>query len=187
MPSLKTLFVLFLFAVGGYFAWEKFQPTPAQPTPPEEEIPQFIRQNPIQAKDLAGIAEKYPALVAAALKDRKIRVRGVLKKAFVKGVGGNDLILDLEGNGKRSVCFVSDINRNRLVVGDEARYKFFKQGREILVQKGYVSKKEQKNSEKSVEEEKVVFRELEIVELEGIFEHLTPTAINIEWRQPKSF
>ena len=190
MPSLKTLFVLFVFAVGGYFAWERFKPTqPTQPTPvvitPEEEVAKSIGKNPIHAEDLARIAEKYPDLLTKALKDRKISVRGVLKDAMVRGVGSNDLILDLEGNGKRSVCFVSDINRKRLVVGDEAQYKFFKQGREIFVAKSYISKAERIiRSRNNVDFERLYCRELEIVELTGIFQHITSTAIRIEWIQP---
>ena len=72
-------------------------------------------KNPIPAEDLVKMAEKYPKLLTAALKDRRISVSGILKKAFVKGVGSNDLLLDLQSDSSMCVSFSSTVHRNRLM------------------------------------------------------------------------
>ena len=210
MPSFKSLLLLFVLATIGFFAWKKNQPPPKIVTP-EEEVAICTGKNPIPAEDLVKIAEKHPKLLTAALKDRRIAVSGILKKAFVKGVDSNDLILDLQGDSSMCVSFSSDVNRNRLMHVTIDRPKFFKQGREILVKQiaqktgrvnsivpttsqepltpniGNLIKPKKSSNAQSPSGDTILFRELDSVKLDGIFQYITKGSIKMEWTPPMSF
>ena len=137
-----------------------------------------------------------------------------MHKALVKGVGSHDLILDLEGSRKRKITFASDVNsyaRANNSIG-KSKTKFQKFGREIVVYEsapsrakgslgggalqkmlGYAAPAETESDASNAKQEKkqgpverVVFRELDTVTLEGIFQHITNANIFIEWRPSKS-
>jgi hypothetical protein len=208
--------LLLLVGVSGFYAWEHF--SKYQVRTPEQEIESFVSQGTVSAVELAEIVDKYPELVRKALRDRRITVTGVLQKALVKGVGSHDLILDLEGSGKRKITFTSDVNSYKQAnnLYGRSKQKFQKVGRDIMVYEsvptatkvstggGAIQKiagrivspvaqsesasnapnQQQKQSQGPTE--RVVFRELDTVTLEGIFQHITNSAIFIEWRTSKS-
>ena len=202
--------------VSGFYAWEHFSKN--QVRTPEQEIASFVSQGTVSAVELAEIVDKHPELVRKALRDRRITVTGVLQKALVKGVGSHDLILDLEGSGKRKITFTSDVNSFKQAnnLYGRSKQKFQKVGRDIMVYEsvptatkvstggGAIQKiagrivspvpqsesasnapnQQQKQSQGPTE--RVVFRELDTVTLEGIFQHITNAAIFIEWRPSKA-
>ena len=194
----KFLLVI-LLAGGGYLGWEKYEKNQREQTPLEE-INSCIEKNPIDSKELLLICGKYPEQVATALKNRRITVSGVLQKALVKGVQSHDLILDLEGSNNRKVTFTSDVKRfTRMNSGSGASgFKFQKVGREIIVVQKVKQQVGPSGNDKGAgeganaapvytQETKVAFRELEPITLDGVFEHLSKTAVHIEWRQPTGF
>jgi hypothetical protein len=212
----KGLLLMVVVGVSGFYAWEHFSKN--QVRTPEQEIASFVSQGTVSAVELAEIVDKHPELVRKALRDRRITVTGVLQKALVKGVGSHDLILDLEGSGKRKITFTSDVNsyaRANNLYG-RSKQKFQKVGRDIMVYEsaptatkvstggGAVQKmlggavpaapQPKPDSEATSQDpkqtsgptERVVFRELDTVTLEGIFQHITNAAIFIEWRPSKA-
>ena len=214
MPSFKSIFLLAVLAIVGFFAWENLKTPPPKIVTPEEEVAICTGKNPIPAEELVKIAEKYPKLLTVALKDRRISVSGILKNALVKGVDSNDLTLDLQGDDKTYVSFSSDVNRP-LTKGIVEHCKFYKQGREILV-KQTISKNPQGTDAptpspptispetlmpnilnaikpkkpavaKSPTGDTILFRELDSIKLEGIFQYITKTSIKFEWTPPTSF
>ena len=215
----KALLLAAVIGVSSFFAWEYFfkSPEPEKLTP-EQEVERLVSKVTVSAVELAEITDKFPALVGKALRDRRITVTGVLQKALVKGVGSHDLILDLEGSGKRKITFTSDVNSYKQAnnLYGRSKQKFQKVGRDIMVYEsvptatkvstggGAIQKiagrivspvaqsesasnapnQQQKQSQGPTE--RVVFRELDTVTLEGIFQHITNSAIFIEWRTSKS-
>jgi len=215
----KGLLLAVVIGISSFFAWEYFfkSPEPEKLTP-EQEVERFVSKGTVSAVELAEISDKFPALVGKALRNRRITVTGVLQKAFVKGVGSHDLILDLEGSGKRKITFTSDVNSygqaNNLY--GRSKQKFQKVGRDIMVYEsaptatkvstggGAIQKiagrivptathsesasdaPSQQQKQNQGPTERVVFRELDTVTLEGIFQHITNAAIFIEWRPSKS-
>jgi hypothetical protein len=128
----KKFLLLVVIGVLGFFAWEHF--SKPKVLTPQDQIEQLITTESVSATDLAEITDKFPDLVAKELRNRRITVTGVLKRASVKGVGSHDLILDLEGSRKRKITFTSDVNgyaraNNLLGVSNQ---KFQKHGRDIL-------------------------------------------------------
>lgn len=170
----------------------------------------------ISVVELAEAADKYPQLLGKALRDRCITVTGVLQKALVKGVGSHDLILDLEGTRKRKITFTSDVKSYARANSslNQSATKFQKIGREIVVYEsaptvakgsssaGVIQKMlrqvipaapqvadragENQNRQQALVE-RVLFRELDTVTLDGIFQHITNAAVLIEWRPSRSF
>jgi len=211
MPSFKSLLLVAVLATIGFFAWENLKTPPPKIVTPEEEVAICTRKNPIPAEDLVKIAEKHPKLLATALKNRRISVSGILKKALVKGVGSYDLTLDLQGDSSMCVSFSSDVNRNRLLQVTIDRPKFYKQGREILVKQiaqktGRVDSIVPTTSQEplmpnilnaiqpkkpavaqSPSGDTILFRELDSVKLDGIFQYITKGSIKMEWTPPMSF
>lgn len=210
----KGLLLVVVVGVSGFYAWEHF--SKYQVRTPEQEIESFVSQGTVSAVELAEIVDKHPELVRKALRDRRITVTGVLQKVVVKGVGSHDLILDLEGSRKRKITFTSDVNsyaraNNQLGV---SKQKFQKLGRDIVVYEsasksakapggalqkmlgGAVPAAPQPKPDSEVTSqdpkqtsgptERVVFRELDTVTLEGIFQHIIKAAIFIEWRPSKA-
>jgi hypothetical protein len=212
----KGLLLAVVIGVSSFFAWKNF--FKPETLTPEQEIERFVSKGSVSAVELAEITDKYPVLVGKALRDRRITVTGVLQKALVKGVGSHDLILDLQGSGKRKITFTSDVNsyaraNNQLGV---SKQKFQKLGRDIVVyesapiatkaspKSGALQKvlgqivpaasqveqvddaPRQEPQQKQGPTERVVFRELDNVTLEGIFQHISNAAIFIEWRPAKS-
>ena len=209
----KGLLLAVVVGVSSFFAWKHF--SKPEVLTPEQQVERLVSKESVSAVELAEITDKYPALVAKALRDRRITVTGVLQKAFVKGVGSHDLILDLQGSGKRKITFTSDVNsyaraNNQLGV---SKQKFQKLGRDIVVYEsapnaakrssggGVVQKmlrrivparaqaeqseaapSQNQQQQKQGPTERVVFRELDTVALEGIFQHISNAAIFIEWR-----
>jgi hypothetical protein len=168
----KGLLLAVVIGVSAFFLWEYFlKPSEPEKLTPEQEVERLVSKVTVSAVELAEITDKFPALVAKALRDRRITVTGVLQKALVKGVGSHDLILDLEGSGKRKITFTSDVNSYKQAnnLYGRSKQKFQKVGRAIQKVTG-----------------RVVFRELDTVTLEGIFQHITNDAIFIEWRPSKS-
>ena len=182
--------VLLLLVVGvsGFHAWEHF--SKPEVLTPEQEVECFVSKGTVSAVELAEISDKFPALVGKALRDRRITVTGVLQKALVKGVGSHDLILDLEGSGKRKITFTSDVNSygqaNNLY--GRSKQNFQKVGRDIMVYDSTPDSEAVAHDPKqqSRPTERVVFRELDTVTLEGGFQHITNSTIFIEWRPSKS-
>jgi hypothetical protein len=129
----KGLLLVVVVGVSGFYAWEHF--SKYQVRTPEQEIESFVSQGTVSAVELAEIVDKYPELVRKALRDRRITVTGVLQKALVKGVGSHDLILDLEGSGKRKITFTSDVNSYKQAnnLYGRSKQKFQKVGRDIMV------------------------------------------------------
>jgi hypothetical protein len=210
----KGLLLAAALGVTSIFAWKHF--SKPETLTPEQEIARLVGRGSFSAVELAEVTDKFPALAAKALRDRRVTVTGVLQKAMVKGVGSHDLILDLEGSRKRKVTFTSDINSyaraNNLLGG--SKKKFQKHGRDIVVYEsrskgarvsaasgGMVQKllanvmpaapSSGPESDAAPEDagpvERVVFRELDSVTLEGIFQYISPVAIHIEWRPTKDF
>jgi len=184
----KGLLMVVVVGVSGFYAWEHF--SKPEVLTPEQEVERFVSQGTVSAVELAEITDKFPALVGKALRDRRITVTGVLQKALVKGVGSHDLILDLEGSGKRKITFTSDVNSygqpNKLY--GRSKQNFQKVGRDIMVYESAPDLKAvgQDPKQQSGPMERVVFRELDTVTLEGIFQHITNAAIFIEWRPAQS-
>jgi hypothetical protein len=117
----------------GFFFW-KNSSKPEQKTP-DEEIESVISGGKVSAVKLAELADKFPQLLAKVLRDRRVIVTGVLQKVVVKGVGSNDLILDLAGSPQRKITFTSDVNsytRANNLLG-ASKQKFQKIGRDIVV------------------------------------------------------
>ena len=213
----KGLLLAVVVGISSFFAWKHF--SKPEVLTPEQEVERFVSKGTVSAVELAEITDKFPALVGKALRDRRITVTGVLQKALVKGVGSHDLILDLEGSGKRKITFTSDVNsysRANSQLGG-SKQKFQKLGRDIVVYEsasksaktpggGALQKmlggiqpstpqpepdseapnQESKQKQNQGPTERVVFRELDTVTLEGIFQHITNAAIFIEWRPSKS-
>ncbi len=128
----KDFLLLVAIGVLGFFAWKHF--SKPKVLTPQDQIEQLITTGSASATDLAEITDKFPDLVSRELRNRRITVTGVLKRAFVKGVGSHDLILELEGSRKRKITFTSDVNgyaraNNLLGVSNQ---KFQKHGRDIL-------------------------------------------------------
>jgi hypothetical protein len=215
----KGLLLAVVVGISSFFAWEYFfKPPEPEKITPEQEVERFVSKGTVSAVELAEITDKFPALVSKALRNRRITVTGVLQKALVKGVGSHDLILDLEGSGKRKITFTSDVNSygqaNNLY--GRSKQKFQKVGRDIMVYEaaptaakvstggGAIQKivgrivptathsesasdaPSQQQKQNQGPTERVVFRELDTVTLEGIFQHITNAAIFIEWRTSKS-
>jgi hypothetical protein len=210
MPSFKSLLLVAVLATIGFFAWENLKTPPPKIVTPEEDVAICMGKNPIPAEELVKIAEKHPKLLATALKNRRISVSGILKKALVKGVGSYDLTLDLQGDDKTYVSFSSDVNRP-LTKGIVEHCKFYKQGREILVKQitqktGRVDSIVPTTSQEplmpnilnaiqpkkpavaqSPSGDTILFRELDSVKLDGIFQYITKGSIKMEWTPPMSF
>ena len=129
----KGLLLVVVVGVSGFYAWEHFSKN--QVRTPEQEIASFVSRGTVSAVELAEIVDKHPELVRKALRDRRITVTGVLQKALVKGVGSHDLILNLEGSGKRKITFTSDVNSFKQAnnLYGRSKQKFQKVGRDIMV------------------------------------------------------
>lgn len=211
----KGLLLAVMIGVSAFFLWEYFlKPSEPEKLTPEQEVERLVSKGTVSAVELAEVTDKFPALVAKALRDRRITVTGVLQKALVKGVGSHDLILDLEGSGKRKITFTSDVNSYKQAnnLYGRSKQKFQKVGHDIMVYESaptatkvakgsgalqkiadqIVSPATQSEpagnlpSQKQGPTERVVFRELDTVTLEGIFQHISNAAIFIEWRPAKS-
>ncbi len=196
-----------------------FKPPEPEKLTPQEEVERLVSKGTVSAVELAEVTDKFPALVAKALRDRRITVTGVLQKALVKGVGSHDLILDLEGSGKRKITFTSDVNSYKQAnnLYGRSKQKFQKVGRDIMVyessptatkvatgsgalqkiagqivpaesqaEPGADAPSQNQQQQQQGPTERVVFRELDTVTLEGIFQHISNAAIFIEWRPAKS-
>jgi len=128
----KDFLIIVVIGILSFFAWKHF--SKPKVLTPQEQIEQLMTGGSVSATELAKITDKFPDLVAKKLRNRRITVTGVLKKAVVKGVGSHDLILDLEGSPKRKITFTSDVNgyaRANNTLG-ASNQKFQKHGRDIL-------------------------------------------------------
>lgn len=208
----KGLLLVIVVGVSGLFVWKHF--SKPEVLSPEQEVERFVSKGTVSAVELAEITDKFPALVGKALRDRRITVTGVLQKALVKGVGSHDLILDLEGSGKRKITFTSDVNSFKQAnnLYGRSKQKFQKVGRDIIVYESAPTSTKVSTgggaiqkiagrivspvthsdsagnvpSQSQAPTERVVFRELDTVTLEGIFQHITNASIFIEWRPSKA-
>ena len=184
----------------GFFAWKIL----TKEMTPSEEVEACIRKNPIASKELAIIIDKYPSLVDAKLKNQKITVSGILKKALVKGVERHDLILELEGSGKRNLTCTSNVMLSKRLKGvvRESFPCYQKKGREIFLEQHLAAKKASVIASKAGEflgipkavkgdsnytQMTVAFREMEAATLEGVFQYIRPGSVELEWIQPGSF
>jgi hypothetical protein len=185
----KGLLLAVVVGISSFFAWKHF--SKPEVLTPEQEVERFVSKGTVSAVELAEITDKFPALVSKALRNRRITVTGVLQKALVKGVGSHDLILDLEGSGKRKITFTSDVNSygqaNNLY--GRSKQKFQKVGRDIMVYEStpIATKVSTGTGVLQKNAGRIVFRELDTVTLEGIFQHTTKAAIFIEWRPSMAF
>jgi hypothetical protein len=191
---MKNIFIIALLAVLGFWGWKHYTKVP--PTPLEN-AENCLRQSSIPSAELARICNDFPKLASARLKNRKITVTGILKKALVKGVDRRDLILEMEGAGKRNVTLISDIASSKRLRGlpTDSLFQFQKHGSEIYVEQ--LSKAPEKNesasrdssSKDSSSQKKAViaFREGDQIALEGIFLYLRPGSVELEWIQPSGF
>jgi len=191
---MKNIFIIALLAVLGFWGWKNYKKVP--PTPLEN-AENCLRQSSIPSAELARICNDFPKLASARLKNRKITVTGILKKALVKGVDRRDLILEMEGAGKRNVTLISDIASSKRLRGlpTDSLFQFQKHGSEIYVEQ--LSKDPEKNesasrdssSKDSSSQKKAViaFREGDQIALEGIFLYLRPGSVELEWIQPSGF
>jgi len=192
---MKNIFIIALLAVLGFWGWKNYTKVP--PPTPLENAENCLRQSSIPSAELARICNDFPKLASARLKNRKITVTGILKKALVKGVDRRDLILEMEGAGKRNVTLISDIASSKRLRGlpTDSLFQFQKHGSEIYVEQ--LSKDPEKNesasrdssSKDSSSQKKVViaFREGDQIALEGIFLYLRPGSVELEWIQPSGF
>ena len=208
---MKKIIIIALLATIGFFAWRILKEPPPVPLTPSQEVEACICKNPIDSNELALICDKYPALVAAKLKNQKIRVSGILKKALVKGVNRRDLILEMEGSSTRHVNFTSDVVATKRLSGVPigSLFLFKKHGGEIYVEQLAATKKDSsvasklggflgipkggqtkggESKEDSVKTETAfAFREMEPATLEGVFQYIRPGSVELEWIQPSSF
>ena len=187
---MKTIFIAAVLAVIGFWGWKHYTKMP--PPTPLEHAENCLRQSSISSTELARICNEFPTLVSARLKNRKITVTGMLKKALVKGVDRRDLILEMEGAGKRNVTFTSDAvssKRHRGVPADSL-FQFQKHGSEIYVQQHSQApeKNESASKDPSPKMESVIaFREGDQTALEGIFLYIRPGSLELDWIQPSGF
>jgi len=203
---MKKIIIIALLATIGFFAWRILKEPPPVPLTPSQEVEACISKNPIDSKELALICDKYPALVAAKLKNQKIRVSGILQKALVKGAECCDLILELEGTMKRNVTFTSDVLLGKRLKGvSKGSFpRYSKKGRDILADHLTTTKKDSSmtskiggflgipkaSTAKEVSVERVsafAFREMEPATLEGLFQYIRPGSVELEWIQTGSF
>ena len=96
---MKNIFIIAVLATIGFLGWKNYTKVP--PTPLEH-AENCLQQSSIPSAELARICNDFPTLASARLKNRKITVTGIMKKALVKGVDRRDLIMELEGAGKRN-------------------------------------------------------------------------------------
>lgn len=130
---MKNIFIIAVLAAISFLGWKHYTKTP--PPTPLENAENCLRQSSIPSTELARICNEFPFLVSARLKNRKITVTGTLKKALVKGVDRRDLILEMEGAGKRNVTFTSDAVSSKRLRGvpADSLFQFQKHGSEIYV------------------------------------------------------
>ena len=191
---MKNIFIIALLAVLGFWGWKHYTKVP--PTPLEN-AENCLRQSSIPSAELARICNDFPKLASARLKNRKITVTGILKKALVKGVDRRDLILEMEGAGKRNVTLISDIASSKRLRGlpTDSLFQFQKHGSEIYVEqtskvpeKNESASKDSSSKDSSSKKEVVIaFREGDQIALEGIFLYLRPGSVELEWIQPSGF
>jgi len=186
---MKTIFITAVLAAIGFLGWKNY--TKAPPTPLEN-AENCLQQSSIPSTELARICNEFPTLVSARLKNRKITVTGMLKKALVKGVDRRDLILEMEGAGKRNVTFTSDAVSSKRLRGvpADSLFRFQKHGSEIYVEQ--LSKAPEKNESASKApsskmETVIAFREGDQTALEGIFLYIRPGSVELDWIQPSGF
>ena len=185
---MKTIFIAAVLAVIGFWGWKNYTKAPT----PLENAENCLQQSSISSTELARICNEFPTLVSARLKNRKITVTGMLKKALVKGVDRRDLILELEGAGKRNVTFTSDAVSSKRLRGvpADSLFQFQKHGSEIYVQQHSQApeKNESASKDPSPKMESVIaFREGDQTALEGIFLYIRPGSVELEWIQPSGF
>ena len=191
---MKNIFIIAVLATIGFFGWKNYTKVP--PTTLEH-AENCLRQSSIPSAELARICNDFPTLASARLKNRKITVTGILKKALVKGVDRRDLIMELEGAGKRNVTLISDIDSSKRLRGlpTDSLFQFQKHGSEIYVEqtskvpeKNESTSKDSSSKDSSSQKEVVIaFREGDQIDLEGIFLYLRPGSVELEWIQPSGF
>jgi hypothetical protein len=199
---MKNIFIIAVLATIGFLGWKNY--TKVHPTPLEH-AENCLRQSSIPSAELARICNDFPTLASARLKNRKITVTGILKKALVKGVDRRDLIMELEGADKRNVTLISDIASSKKLRGlpTDSLFQFQKHGSEIYVEqtskapeKNESASKDSSSKDSSTQKEVVIstqkevviaFREGDQIDLEGIFLYLRPGSVELEWIQPSGF
>ena len=169
---MKNIFIIAVLAAISFWGWKHYTKMP--PPTPLENAENCLRQSSIPSTELARICNEFPFLVSARLKNRKITVTGTLKKALVKGVDRRDLILEMEGAGKRNVTFTSDAVSSKRLRGvpTDSLFQFQKHGSEIYVQQ---------------HSKVIAFREGDQTALEGMFLYIRPGSVELEWIQPSGF
>ncbi|MCX6975080.1 MAG: hypothetical protein NTZ94_12460 [Verrucomicrobia bacterium] len=206
---MKTILLIACLSTVGFFAWKTIKKDKVMT--PAEEVESCLRRGAISSIELASICDKYPSLVTTKFKNQKITVTGILKKALVKGVDRRDLILEMEGSGKRHVNFTSDVVATKRLSGVPigSLFLFKKHGGEIYVEQLAATKKDSsvasklggflgmpkggqtkggESKEDSVKTETVfAFREMEAYTLKGVFQYIRPGSVEFEWIQPSSF
>jgi hypothetical protein len=153
-------------------------PTPPPPTP-EEQLQALVSDAPVEATKLAVLCEQYPVQANSILKGKQIKVSGIIKQLWVRGIQSADMDIDLVGTPRKDVVFSTDYARYYTghTGSSNYSYKLVKSGKRLLM---YSSHRKTGGGEFTTLD-RVVHTEGDKVTLEGLIEVVGPSDIKIHY------
>lgn len=153
-------------------------PTPPPPTP-EEQLLALISDAPVEATKLTVLCDQYPAQANVILKGKQIKVSGIIKRLWVRGIQSADMDIDLVGTPRKDVVFSTDYARyNAEHTGSSNySYKLVKSGMRLLM----YSPHRKTGGGEVTSLDRVVHTEGDKVTLEGLIEVVGPGDIKIHY------
>ncbi len=151
------------------------EPPPPPPQTPDQEIATALSSGTIIATRLASLVSKYPEEAARFLKDRQIRVTGVIKSIHVRGSKSVDIEIHLEGQGERDVSFATDVARYfRHDHRTHYNYKLVKEGQRLLLYRA-------SSDTAGMEFSEILYTIGDQATLEGLVERVGAGDIAVHW------